>query len=329
MLEQAKSLRCRESEVCRRLGISHRTIQNWRKKGLVDRRKGAAKRVINKLSEAERDQLVKTACVPRFVNLTPHEIVPILAEEGTYLASESSFYRILRLQKLLKPRRKTRAAANAIELKAEHPNQLWSWDITYLKTFTRGVFYFLYLIVDIFSRYITGWEIHQSEDSRAASAFVKRTCREYGISRDVLVLHSDNGSPMKNGTMCATLQKLGVLSSFSRPSVSNDNAYSESLFKTLKYTAGYPVKFESIEAAQEWTTRFVRWYNTEHRHSGIGFVTPQQRHYGLDSAILLKRKDVYEAARQLHPERWSRHTQQWERVGMVWLKKGNNKAKCA
>jgi putative transposase len=329
VLEQGKRRGCRESALCRRLGFTQRTVQNWRKKGLADRRKGAPKRVSNKLSEAERALVVKTACAPRFVNLNPHEIVPILAEENVYLASESTFYRLLRLMKMIKPKRKGRRQAQAIELKADGPNRLWSWDITYLKTFIRGRFYFLYLIIDVFSRYITGWEIHETEDARAAREFVERVCREHGIERDALILHSDNGSPMRSGTMLATLQALGVVSSFSRPSVSNDNAFSESLFKTLKYTAGYPTQFESLEAANEWTSRFADWYNTVHRHSGIGYVTPEQRHFGLDKSILLKRKAAYEAARLAHPERWSGRVRAWNRVEAVWLKKPNLKQKCA
>jgi putative transposase len=315
--------------VCRHLGVSLRSAQYWRKDGLLDGRKGAAKRVANKLSEAERELLIQTACKPRFASLTPHEFVPILAEEGTYVASESSFYRVLRSHKMVKPRVRKKTAANAIEIKADGPNQVWSWDITYLKTLIRGRFYYLYLILDIYHRFITGWEIHESENAQAARAFVDRVCREQGIARDTLVLHSDNGSPMKNATMHATLERLGVAPSFSRPHVSNDNAYSESMFKTLKYTAGYPVSFESIEAAREWTDRFVRWYNTEHRHSGIGYVTPEQRRLGLDQDIFLKRKATYEAARIKHPERWTRHTRGWKRVHTVWLKKANTKQKCA
>ena len=212
MLEEAKRRRCRESAVCRRLGLSQRSVQNWRKNGLVDGRKGALKQVSHKLSDDERALVVKTACQPRFMNLTPHEIVPILAEEGIYLASESTFYRILRTLRMIKPKRKTRRQAQAIELKAEAPNRLWSWDITYLKSFIRGRFYFLYLIIDVFSRHIMGWEIHEAEDAHAARAFVERVCRSHGIERDALILHSDNGSPMRSGTMLATLQALGVVS---------------------------------------------------------------------------------------------------------------------
>ncbi len=312
------------------MGFTQRSAQNWRKKGLVDRRKGAHKRVSNKLSDQERALVVETACDPRFANLTPHALVPILAEKGVYVASESTFYRVFRQMQLVKPKkRRTSARRQAVEIKADKPNQVWSWDITYIKTVIRGWYFYLYLILDVFSRYITGWEIRKTEDAVAASALVARTCREHKIERETLTLHADNGGPMTSGTMLATLQNLGVADSFSRPRVSNDNAFSESLFKTLKYVAGYPVRFENIEQAIDWVTRFVSWYNTEHRHSGIGYVTPEQRYRGHDVEILLKRKAVYEAARLKHPERWSRHARSWDRVGTVWLKKPNHKEKCA
>ena len=297
---------------------------------MADGRKGAPKRVSNKLSEPERSDVIKTACDPRFMNLTPHALVPILAEQGVYLASESSFYRIFRQAHLVKPKkRRTSARRQAVEIKADKPNQVWSWDITYIKTCIRGWYFYLYLILDVFSRYITGWEIRKTEDAVAASALVARTCRDHRIERDTLTLHADNGGPMKSGTMLATLQDLGVADSFSRPRVSNDNAFSEAMFKTLKYVAGYPVRFETIEQAIDWVTRFVAWYNTEHRHSGIGYVTPEQRYRGRDAEILTMRKAVYDAARLKHPERWSRQTRSWDRIETVWLKKPNHKEKCA
>jgi putative transposase len=330
VLEEAKRCGCRQAVICRQLGLALRTVQNWRNKGLVDGRKGAPKRVSNKLSETERANVLKTACDPRFANLTPHALVPILAENEVYLASESTMYRIFRQEKLVKPKkRRTSARRQAVEIKADKPNQVWSWDITYIKTIIRGCYFYLYLILDVFSRYIVGWEIRKTEDAVAASTLVASTCQEHGIERDTLTLHADNGGPMKNGTMFATLQNLGVADSFSRPHVSNDNAFSEALFKTLKYVAGYPVRFETIEQAIEWVTRFVAWYNTEHRHSGISYVTPEQRYRGRDVEILMKRKAVYDAARLKHPERWSRHTRSWDRIETVWLKKPNHKEKCA
>ncbi|WP_419585727.1 transposase, partial [Thiolapillus sp.] len=168
-----------------------------------------------------------------------------------------------------------------------------------------GIFFRLYLIMDIYSRKIVGWEIHENETADHAALLIRKACLAEGISMQDLVLHSDNGSPMKGATMLAMLQRLGIVPSFSRPSVSNDNPYSESLFGTMKYTPAYPSKpFESLDAAREWVSEFVHWYNEEHRHSGIQFVTPAQRHSGAEKLILMNRKVVYESAKQRNPERW-------------------------
>ena len=162
--------------------------------------------------------------------------------------------------------------------------------------------------------------MHEKESSAHASLLIRKTCLAEGVQQDQLVLHSDNGSPMKGATMLATLQKLGVVPSFSRPSVSDDNPYSESLFRTLKYTPSYPAKpFQSIETARKWVHEFVQWYNDEHRHSGIQFVTPNQRHQGKDKEILEKRKAVYQAAKEKNPKRWSGEIRDWNPVTKVWL----------
>ena len=237
-LDEAVKAGCRQSIICQRLGISIRSIQNWRKSGLVDRRKGAAKEVGNKLSEKERQALIKTACCEKFRDYTPCEIVPMMAEEGKYIASESTFYRILREEELIVRKEKKPSGNMPVELKADGANRLWSWDITYLRTRIRGRFFYLYLFMDIWSRAIMGWEVHEEEDKDLSSAMMERLCREHKVDRGKLTLHADNGGPMKNATMSAVLQKLGVADSFSRPSVSNDNAYSESLFHTLKCRAG-------------------------------------------------------------------------------------------
>ena len=203
---------------------------------------------------------------------------------------------------------------------AQAPNELWSWDITCLASSLRGHFYRLYMIMDVFSRKIVGWEVHESEDSVHAATLIRKACLAEGIHADQLVLHSDNGSPMKGATMLAMLQRLGVMPSFSRPSVSDDNPYSESLFRTLKYGPSYPREpFASIDAARRWVQHFVNWYNTEHRHSGIRYVTPEERHRGEDRAILANRKAVYESAKAAHPERWSGATRNWSRIDTVWL----------
>lgn len=302
-----------------------RTIQNWRKKGLVDSRKGAPKGVGNKLSTKERQQVIDTACSKEFQDYPPCAIVPRLADKGIYLASESSFYRILRSENLTVRKEKRPSKSTPVELKADIPNSLWSWDITYLKTSVKGRYYYLYLFMDVYSRFITGSEVHEQEDKNLSSAMMARICKEQSIQSDQLILHADNGGPMKNATMFAVLQKLGVTESFSRPGVSNDNAFSESLFSTLKSRAGYPASFESLDQAREWVARFVRWYNYEHRHSGIGYVTPMERHTGKDIEILEKRKEVFETARQNHPKRWSRHCRKWNRTETVYLKRAHQK----
>ena len=321
---ETKKLGCRKSEISKNLNISLRSIQNWEAKGIKDNRKGSVKVIPNKLCDAEVNKILKTSCSDRFKNLTPYEIVPILAEEGRYLASESTFYRVLRKEGLIKQKKKTRRCkVQGVEIKATGANQIWSWDITYLTTAVRGQYLYLYLFMDIWSRAIIGWEIHEIESGQLASKMMERLCKEHGVEKDILLLHSDNGGPMKNGTMLATLQMLGVTSSFSRPSVSNDNAYSESLFKTLKYTAGYPKHFDGIESAISWVTNFVKWYNFEHRHSKIGYVTPIQRHTGKDKIILARRQIVYKKAQMENQNRWTKNCKQWDWSKDVYLKKGN------
>lgn len=254
--------------------------------------------------------------------MAPNQIVPILADQGTFVASESSFYRVLRQEDQLAHRGKAKAPQHkrpeAIE--ATGPNELWSWDITYLPTTIKGLFFYLYLIMDVYSRKIVGWEVHDSESTDHSTLLIRKTYLREGVAGKPLVLHSDNGSPMKGATMLATLQKLGVIPSFSRPSVSNDNAYSEALFKTLKYTSGYPDKpFDSIKQAQQWVLGFHHWYNEIHRHSALKFVTPGQRHRGEDANLLKKRSDLYNAAKENRPERWSRATRNWQHEQVVYL----------
>ncbi len=249
-------------------------------------------------------------------------IVSKLADDGVYLASESSFYKVLKENKLLvhRGRTKPKTKQKPKGMTATEVNQVYSWDITYLKTSVRGRFYYLYMFMDVFSRKIVGYKVHVRESMDLSSELIKKICEREKIKRNELVLHSDNGGSMKGATMPATLDWLGVSSSFSRPSVSNDNAYSESLFKTLKYVPDYPEFFKSIGDARDWVDSFVNWYNEEHRHSGIKFVTPSERHLGKDKEILEKRKEVYEAARRLKPERWSgRGIRNWERENVVYL----------
>ena len=246
-----------------------------------------------------------------------------MADCGQYIASESTFYRVLRAENQLKHRGAERPAQRRHKpraLSAMAPNTLFSWDITYLPTLVLGIYFYLYLFMDIFSRKIIGWQVYDAESSDLASEVMRDICKQENISPDQVVLHSDNGSPMKGATLLATLQALGVAPSFSRPAVSNDNPYSESLFKTMKYRPAYPRQaFESLIAARQWVGMFVQWYNHEHRHSAICFVTPAERHAGLDTVLLQKRTNVYEEAKKRHPERWSGVTRNWQPVRVVHL----------
>jgi transposase InsO family protein len=204
--------------------------------------------------------------------------------------------------------------------RAVRPNQVWSWDITWLPTTVRGRYVFLYLVMDVWSRRIVGWQVHERESAEDAAALIRRTCEENAVDAKGLVLHSDNGKPMRGSTMLSTLQWLGVVPSFSRPHVSDDNPYSEALFRTLKHGPTYPrLPFADATSAGAWVQRFVAWYNTEHRHSGIRFVTPDERHFGLEKPILASRHALYERARRKKPERWSRSTRNWTPVDTVVL----------
>jgi putative transposase len=227
-----------------------------------------------------------------------------------YIFSEETIYRILKEHKMNnKPKQHV----------ADAPDQVWRWDITYLKTPIKGIFYYLYMIIDVFSRKAVGWEVHDKECQILSAQLLQQAVYNTG-SRPGLVLHSDNGGAMQGATMLAQMQALSVVPSFSRPGVSDDNPFSESLFKTLKYRAWYLDNgFSSLGEAKSWVHGFVQWYNNEHCHSGIGYVTPQQRYSGEDTEILNKRRAVYVAAKQENPQRWSGHTRVWERPAEVIL----------
>lgn len=270
---------------------------------------------INKLTKEQRNIVLKVANSELYMNLPPCKIVPMLADQGMYVASESTFYRVLHAEKQLRHRQTvkpaTRHAPHAFA--ASQANQVWSWDITYLPTQVIGLYFYLYMIIDIYSRKIVGWSIHETQSSEQAASLVKQACIDEKIAREQVVLHSDNGKPMKGATMLAMLEKLGITPSFSRPSVSDDNPYSESLFKTLKYHPTFPLttKFSTIANARIWCEKFSAWYNEQHLHSGLKFVTPQQRHSGEDQLIRQKRHLVYQMAKKQNPERWSGNTRDW------------------
>jgi len=205
-------------------------------------------------------------------------------------------------------------------LVATQADQIYCWDITYLPQQVRGSFFYLYLFVDVFSRKIVGWQVFDCESAELASQLLIDICQRQGIEPGQITVHSDNGSPMKGETMLATMQRLGVAQSRSRPAVSNDNPYSESLFRTLKYRPQLPLKpFENLLLARRWVTELVHWYNGEHRHSAISFVTPDERHCGSDQALLNARSQVYEKARLANPLRWSKQVRNWQYVEVVHL----------
>lgn len=325
MVSKAVSDGASQRKACEIIQISARTLQRWRQRGLKaeDQRSHRSWVPNNKLTQAERQQVLAVANSSEFGHLSPCQIVPILAEKGEYLASESTFYRVLRASQQLAHRQASRPVQRRNKpqvLRATAAGQVISWDITYLKTTLLGQFYYLYLFLDIYSRKIVGWQIHDRESSELAAEIITAICQYESVPADTIVLHSDNGGPMKGATMLATLQKLGVTPSFSRPSVSNDNPYSESLFKTLKYCPYYPSQpFSSLQQARQWMEEFTHWYNHQHRHSGIQFVTPAERHAGLDRAILQQRKATYEAAKKRHPYRWSGNTRNWDHNNVVYL----------
>lgn len=327
LIDTAVSAGARQVKACEVLEICVRTYQRWRSESEVqaDGRPSATRATpSHALTAEEKDKVLDTLNSEEFASMPPSQVVPRLADQGVYLCSESSMYRILHEAKQQHHRGRSRSPKSKpiSTHKASGPNEVWCWDITWLPGPAKGVFYYLYLMLDLYSRKVVGWEIHEHESADNASILLNKTCMKEKISLQAkpLILHSDNGSPMKGASMLETMNKLGVVSSFSRPRVSNDNAYAESIFRTCKYRPDYPYNgFESITQAREWVLNFTDWYNREHRHSGIKFVTPSERHTGQDIDILKAREALYEQVKQKHPQRWSGSTRNWEPVEHVWL----------
>jgi len=335
LIDEAVKEGARQKQACKLVGISSRTYQRWNQGEEIskDKRINNDAPVHNKLSEAIRQEILKVINLPEYNSLTPYQIVPALLDIGRYIASESTFYRVMREHNQLKHRGKETAVQRKKPepLKATRPNALYSWDITYLLSPIKGHYYYLYLFMDIYSRKIVGWQVHDCESSAHAADLLEDIVRREKIDKQQLVIHSDNGSPMKGATLRAKMIDLEIASSYSRPRVSNDNPYSESLFKTIKYHYTYPEEpFSSLCEARLWVTNFVRWYNEEHKHSAIKFVTPMQRHDGLDKAILENRKRVIEQAKKKSPERWNgRTTRNLTPINTVYLNPGKNENQSA
>ena len=325
----AHEVGARLQPACEVAGIDVRTLQRWKaQEGLTagDGRPQALRPTpSHALNIQERAALLAVANEPRFAAVPPARIVPMLADEGVYLGSESSMARVLKAHGQ-NTRRGRAKAPKATRPPTTHiataPGQVWCWDMTYLPSVVMGRWFHLYLILDLYSRKIVGAEVHDSDDSVHAAHLVRRTALAESIATldSKPVLHGDNGSTLKATTVLAMLHWLGVKPSYSRPRVSDDNAYAESLFRTAKYRPEFPAKgFASLNDARTWAAEFVRWYNVDHRHSGIRYVSPQQRHAGQDKAILAARHALYAQAKQRNPARWSGTTRDWSHIGVVTL----------
>lgn len=329
LIHEAVNSGARKEKAAEILEVSIRTVERWEKQP-EDGRKGPSKKPFSALTDEERGKVLEVSNSQEFRDLSPWQIVPKLADRGEYIASESTFYRVLKAADLLSHRTKSQPPKHKRpeELTASGPNQVWSWDITFLKAEIKGKYYYLYLPMDIFSRMIVHWEVYEMESAENASRMIAKAYEKQGVKPGQVILHSDNGSPMKGATMLATLQRLGIAPSFSRPKVSDDNPFSESLFKTVKHFPSFPEHgFASIEKARKWVEEFVSWYNNDHLHSGINWVTPASRHHGQDQEVLDKRHKVYQAAKAKNPSRWSGDSRDWSRPNVVELNPGRRSKK--
>ena len=301
---------------CRAFAVNQRSWRHRRQRdqGRLRRRAAvepaARARHPASLSDAEKDQVVEVLCSERFCDLAPAQVYSTLLDEGTYLCSERQMYRVLAERGLVRERRRgghqRRGAYGVPRLEADRPNAVWTWDITKLRGPVKGVRYFLYTIIDIYSRCVVGWTVAEAESETHARRLIAEACRRHKVHRDQLVIHADRGSPMIAGTVAELMNELGVAKSHSRPRVSNDNPYIESHFKTLKYRPNYPERFDSMKAARSWCASFFRWYNEVHYHSGIGYLRPADLHSGRHQAIVERRQATLDVAARAHPARFTK-----------------------
>lgn len=322
LIAEAVEAGARRFRACSELGLCLRTVQRWRHSNEDRRRTVQRKAPPNKLSVAERQAVLDAANQPGYASLTPHQIVPKLADEGIYLASESTFYRVLKEANQHVRRGRTKAPKRRVLTthRADGPNQVWCWDITWLPTTIKGRFYYWYMVKDIYSRKLVANEVHESECAENACVLLEKGCLRERTAGRPLVLHSDNGLVMRGSLLREQMVSLGVEPSFSRPRVSNDNAYAETLFRTAKYCPLWPDRpFDSLTQARLWVQRFVEWYNEEHRHSALRYVTPNERHEGSATALLQARAALYRSAKAANPNRWSGETRNWQLADAVYL----------
>jgi putative transposase len=296
------------SVACQALGVARATLYRHRAPAKTEARRRSVSVPARALAQEERVAVLNELHSERFVDKAPAEVYATLLDEGTYLCSIRTMYRILAGQAEVRERRDQlrHPKRKAPELVATGPNQVWSWDITKLRGPAKWIVYYLYVILDIFSRYAVGWMVAQRESSTLAARLIGETCEKQGIKRGQLKLHADLGAPMKSQSVSMLLAELSVTRSHGRPRVSNDNPFSESQFKTLKYQPDFPERFGSVQHALSFCRRFFPWYNNEHRHSGIALLTPASVHYGTAGLILQKRREVLAEACLAHPERFVR-----------------------
>lgn len=274
------------------------------------------------LSERERAQVLELLASPRFVDRAPAEVFATLLDEGHYLCSERTMYRVLAASRLVRERRRQRQHPEyrKPELVASAPNQVWSWDITKLLGPRKWSYYYLYVLLDIFSRFVVGWMVAERESSALAARLIEESCHKHEVNPQLLTLHSDRGAPMTSKCTAQLLADLGVTRSLSRPQVSDDNPFSEAQFKTLKYHPGFPARFAGFDEASGYCRTFFPWYNHEHRHGGIAMLTPADVHYGRAEVVLEQRRRTLELARSAHPERFVRGLPKpRELPEMVWI----------
>lgn len=294
---------------CAALGRSRATYYRWHRKSpapaRLSRKRSPQPRA---LSVVERAEVLNVLHREQFVDQAPGSVYATLLDEGRYLCSVPTMYRLLRAEGEVRERRRqaTHPASVKPELIAVEPNQVWSWDITKLLGPAKWTYFHLYVIIDIFSRYVPGWLLAHRESAELAERLLSETIRKYNIAAHQLTIHSDRGTSMASKSVALLLADLGVIKSHSRPHCSNDNPYSEAQFKTLKYRPEFPERFGSIEDGRAFCQRFFHWYNDQHHHSGLGFHTPTDVHFGRAPDIQLERAHVLEAAYAAHPERFVR-----------------------
>jgi len=315
------------SRTCDALGISRATY--YRRQRVLEKPAEAAtgregRKSRRALSDGEEKKVLEHLAGERFADKSVAEAYHTLLDDGTYICSQRTMYRVLKRHEAVRERRNQlrHPEYQKPELLARRPGELWSWDITKLKGPRKSSYYYLYVILDVFSRYVAGWMIASRESGSLAKRLIKETCQRHGIRRNQLTVHADRGSAMKSKGVAQLMADLGITKTHSRPHVSNDNPYSEAQFKTLKYHCGFPERFGSPEDARYFLRPFFDWYNNEHKHAGIGWLTPAAVHAGKAEEVLEKRRRILAEAYERHPERFVKGLPRpAELPGEVWINK--------